>query len=52
MLFTTRGESYVSEWKQICVIYCRSDSLNTSLHLLKEGCCLAQQLSWQAMQDR
>ena len=38
MLFTTRGESYVSEWKQICVIYCHSDSLNTSLRLFKEGC--------------
>ena len=36
MLFTTRGESYVSEWKQICVIYCHSDSLNTSLRLFKE----------------
>jgi len=35
MLFTTRGESYVSEWKQICVIYCHSDSLNTSLRLFK-----------------
>ena len=33
---TTCGESHVSEWKQICVIYCHSDSLNTSLRVFKE----------------